>query len=76
MTGAEINKKIFQLHLEARIGTAPAGVQIHSRLGAESNPIFWSVYIGVQQKATPFWSDCKRTLSLTILHIHVFTVPH
>ena len=36
MTGAEINSK--NSDFGARIGTAPAEVEIHSRLGAQISP--------------------------------------
>ena len=44
MTGTEINSKKseFQLHLGARMVTAPARAEIHFRIGVEKNPKFWS----------------------------------
>ena len=49
MTGAEMNskkkrKRECQVHLGAKIVTAPTGAQIHSRLEVKKNPKFCSEY--------------------------------
>ena len=46
MTGAEIRSfwNGFRLQYVARIVTAPTGADVHSRLGVEINPKFWSEY--------------------------------
>ena len=57
MIGAEINseKSEFRLYLGAKIVTAPAGAEIHSRLAVELNPKFWSEYSFSRISCTHFW---------------------